>query len=49
MEPTVFIVPAIAVGGLHFGALWFPLLKLGFSDRCTIFFWCLICGPTNKP
>jgi hypothetical protein len=48
-SPLSFIFPAIAVGGLHFGAFWFPLLKLGFCDRCTIFFWCLICGPTNKP
>ncbi len=48
MEHTIFIVLGIVVKGLHFGTFWFPLLKLSFCDRCTIFFWCLICGPTNK-
>jgi hypothetical protein len=48
MEPTIYIVLGIVVGGLHFGTFWFPLLKLGFCDRCTISFWCLICGPINK-
>ncbi len=49
MEPTIFIIPSIIIKGLLFGAFWFPLLELGFFDKCTIFFWYMICGPTNKP